>query len=152
MSGHSHDQPVPRGLLIAAGALLGFALLAVTAARLTGVGLTQMPAARIVETRELNFHDRSDGSIVAYDPHARQVVTTIAPGSNGFLRGTLRGLARERKRQEVGKEPPFVLIRWSDGRLSLEDPATGRRVNLEAFGPVNAGVFAQMVAPDSARR
>ena len=66
-------------------------------------------------------------------------------GANGFLRGTLRGLARERKRQGVGAEQPFRLIGRADGRLTLEDPATGRRVDLESFGPTNAAVFAQML-------
>ena len=64
----------------------------------------------------------------------------VAPGTNGFLRGVLRGLARERKLERSAIEPPFRLTRWADGRLSLEDPATGRRIDdLEAFGPTNDG-------------
>ncbi|PPD19905.1 MAG: photosynthetic complex assembly protein, partial [Methylocystis sp.] len=39
---------------------------------------------------------------------------------------------------------PFALTRWSDGTVSLEDSATGRRVNLDAFGPDNARAFAQL--------
>jgi hypothetical protein len=36
------------------------------------------------------------------------------------------------------------LTRWSDGTVSLEDAATRRRVNLDAFGPDNARAFAQL--------
>jgi putative photosynthetic complex assembly protein len=73
-------------------------------------------------------------------------------GTNGFVRGVLRGLARERRLNDVGAQPPFQLTRWSDGRLSLDDPATGRRIDLVAFGPTNAGAFAQLLtAPDPTR-
>ena len=68
-----------------------------------------------------------DGSIQVTDARTGQVAASVEPGTNGFIRGTLRGLARERKRQGIGIEPPFMLTRWADGRLSLEDPTTGRR-------------------------
>ena len=75
-------------------------------------------------------------------------LAVLAPGTNGFARGVLRGLARERRRSDIGMEPPFRLARWSDGRLTLEDPTTGRRIELGAFGPTNAEVFAAlMLAP-----
>jgi putative photosynthetic complex assembly protein len=63
-----------------------------------------------------------------------------------FVRGTMRGLARERKRSGIGATPPFILSSRADGRLTLEDPQTGRHVDLEAFGQANAGVFARYVA------
>ncbi len=34
--------------------------------------------------------------------------------------------------------PPFTLTRWRDGTLSLADEATGRRIDLDAFGPTQA--------------
>ena len=72
----------------------------------------------------------------------------VAPGTNGFLRGVLRGLAQERLRQDAGAATPFVLTRWSDGRLSLTDPVTGRSVYLEAFGPSNVALFAALLAAE----
>ena len=60
------------------------------------------------------------------------------------MRGTLRGLVRERRLSGLGGQSPFVLTHWSDGSLSLDDPATGRRISLEAFGETNAGAFAQL--------
>ena len=56
----------------------------------------------------------------------------------------MRGLARERRREGAGDATPFVLTAWSDGRISLDDSATGRTVPLEAFGPTNEGAFAQL--------
>jgi putative photosynthetic complex assembly protein len=75
-----------------------------------------------------------------------RVVDVLPPGTNGFVRGVLRGLARERRRQEIGQQPPFRLTLWDDGRLSLEDETTGRRIELEAFGPTNLAAFARLLA------
>jgi putative photosynthetic complex assembly protein len=71
---------------------------------------------------------------------------TLAPGTNGFVRGVLRGLMRERKAESIGPTAPFRLTHWANGRLSLDDPSTGRHVDLEVFGPTNAGAFAQILA------
>jgi len=152
MSGPATDEQVPRALLLSAAALIAFALLAAAGARISGLGTTHMPASKPLEIRELRFHDRSDGAVVVTDAASAREVEIIAPGTNGFVRGVLRGLARERKRQDLGMQAPFRLTRWVDGRLSLDDPATGRHVDLEAFGPTNAGAFAQMLIADSGVR
>ena len=152
MSDPFRDQKMPRGALIGAAALVGFAMLAATGAHVSDVGTTHVPAAVAVEVRDLRFEDRPDGAVVVYESTGARTVEVIAPGTNGFVRGVLRGLARERKRQDVDAQPPFRLTRWSDGRLSLDDPATGRHVDLEAFGPANSGAFVRMLLADSASR
>jgi putative photosynthetic complex assembly protein len=144
MQEHSAHASFPRGPLTGAALLVVFALVVVSLVRLTGVGASHVPDAAAVMERDFRFEDRSDGSIAVIDPRDGRVVETVT-GANGFLRGTLRGLARERKRQGVGPEHAFRLIGRADGRLTLIDPATGRRVDLESFGPANAGVFAQML-------
>jgi hypothetical protein len=62
-------------------------------------------------------------------------------GEAGFARGTLRGFARDRRARGIGPEAPLHLMGRADGRLTLFDPETGRVVDLESFGPVNAAVF-----------
>jgi putative photosynthetic complex assembly protein len=64
----------------------------------------------------------------------------------------LRGLVRERRADHVGPTPPFRLTRWADGRLSLDDPSTGRHVDLEVFGPANAGAFADILIAASSHK
>ena len=143
----------PRAPLIAVGSLVVASLLAVAAVRFTGVGLVKAADAPALAVREFRFEDRPDGSIVVLDASGKQLIDTVAPGTNGFLRGTMRGLARERMRQGVSPQLPFRMIGRADGKLTLEDPGTGRRVDLGSFGPTNAAVFAQiMVSPDPARR
>jgi putative photosynthetic complex assembly protein len=143
------DTAFPRAPLLGAATLIALALSAVALVRITGVGAVHAPDAQAVTAREFRFEDRPNGSIAVYDARENRLVEAVAPGTNGFLRGTLRGLCRERKRQGVSAEQPFRLIGRADGRLTLEDPTTGRRVDLESFGPTNAGVFAQLLVARS---
>jgi len=141
----SSAESFPRAPLIGAASLILIVLVAVALVRITGVGMVRIPDAATVSVRELRFEDRNDGSIAIFDARNNQIAGTVEPGTNGFLRGTLRGLARERKRQGFGPEIPFTLIGRANGRLTLQDPATGRRVDLESFGPTNSMVFARLL-------
>jgi putative photosynthetic complex assembly protein len=136
----------PRAPLFALGALVLASVVTVAAVRLTGIGVVRVPDAAPVAMREFRFEDRPDGSIVVLDASGQQLIDTVAPGTNGFLRGTMRGLARERMRQGVSPALPFRMIGRADGKLTLEDPGTGRRVDLGSFGPTNAAVFAHIMA------
>ena len=78
-------------------------------------------------------------------------VATVPPGTNGFLRGVMRGMARNRMLHDVGAAPPFRLVRWSDGRITLDDPETGRHIELDPFGPTNAGAFAALLGQPAGR-
>jgi putative photosynthetic complex assembly protein len=120
-------------------------IVAAGTARLTGIGTSHVPEGTPVESRDLRFADRTDGAVVISEADTGRIVDVASPGTNGFLRSTLRGLARDRKRQDLGAEAPFRLTRWADGRLSLQDEATGRRIDLGAFGPTNAAVFAHLM-------
>jgi len=141
----SHGS-VPRVLLLGAAALVGFAFLAVGAGRLTDIGTVHMPEAQPVETLMLRFVDQTDGGVGVLDAEDGKTIYTVQPGTNGFIRATLRGLTRERRRGGIGEEPPFQLTHWSDGTLSLEDATIDRRIGLDAFGPTNAQAFAQLFA------
>jgi putative photosynthetic complex assembly protein len=144
MSEAVHTQLFPRGALIAAAALVGLAIVAAGVGRVSGIGVTRMPAAAPVLARALHFTDRDDGAVVVSDTDGR-TVAVLDPGTNGFARGALRGLARTRKLEDIGAAAPFILTRWADGRLSLEDPSTKQQINLEAFGATNSAVFARLL-------
>ncbi|WP_439580231.1 photosynthetic complex assembly protein PuhC [Elioraea sp.] len=135
--------------LIANPLVVGGAMIAVTLAGvLAAGGLDQpqdKPAGGAVAARDLRFEDRMDGGVDIIDARAGTAVSVIAPGEGGFVRATLRGLARERKREELGRDTPFRLTVWGDGRLTLEDPATGRFVDLGAFGQTQIETFARLI-------
>ena len=144
MSEHSHGT-VPRTPLMAVGGLILASLLMVAVVRLTGVGEVRTPMTQVVAERSLRFSDQADGGIAVHDAANGQLLERLAPGSNGFLRGALRGLSRERKRSGIGPEPALRLSGRSDGRLLLEDPQTGRLIDLGSFGSTNAAVFARLL-------
>lgn len=147
---HSQARPFPLMSLVAAAVLLFGVLVAVGAARQTGAGASVAAQGAPVLARELAFEDRPDGSILVRDAGAGRDVTVLEPGTNGFIRGTLRALVRDRRREEVGGRAPFRLAAWPDGRLTLEDPATGRIIGLEAFGPTNMESFARLLIAEGA--
>lgn len=141
---------VPRGILLAAAALLAAVTLLAATARLTGAGaLRDAPGAieSAIAVRDLRFADRVDGAIEVHDAASGRRVAVLEPESHGFVRGSLRALARERARRGHSAEPPFRVAAWPDGRLTLEDLATGTLVDLRAFGETNAGAFAALLGP-----
>lgn len=144
MNAKTTRPPFPRRTLFAAGSVIGFALLAAIVGRLTGPVATIAPSVA-VDTRDLRFEDRPDGSVVILDAATDALVEVAPPGTNGFLRATLRGLARARRADDVGSAAPFHLTHWADGRLTLDDPTTQRRVEMAAFGVTNAEVFARLM-------
>lgn len=130
--------------LAAIAGLIVFTLLAVATVRLLGIPAGEPPAAAVTE-RALHFEDRPGGVVAVVDAQSGEVLERAAPGEDGFLRATVRGLAQQRLREGSGPGVPFTLSGRADGRLLLEDPVTGRRVDLTAFGPTNAAVFARLL-------
>jgi len=140
---------IPKPALIGAGLVVGFALLAVIGGQQFDVGVVKNPEAAVAMERSLRFEDRENGALLVFEAPDDKLVFTIEPGTNsGFVRGVLRGFARERHRSGVGIEPPFLLSALTDGRLFLEDPETGRRVPLDGFGQTNAAAFARLLVVD----
>jgi putative photosynthetic complex assembly protein len=140
----------PRWFLLGAASLIVFSLASVGLVRITGNGPDQRAAAPVQE-RPLRFEDRADGGIAVIDGRTGELVAAVQ-GEQGFVRGALRALARERKQRGLGAEQPFELIARADGRLTLFDPATDKRIDLESFGPTNAGTFARLLTDQAPAR
>ena len=150
---HDHANMLPRGTLVIAGGLVLFALTATSAVRLAGIPAAASPVAlrtaeRVapVATRDLRFLDRADGAVVIEDVRTGRPAAIIRAGEKtGFIRGVMRGLARDRRARGIGDAPPFNLTLWRDGELSLTDSATGRSIELTAFGAANRAAFAALL-------
>lgn len=139
-------NPTRPGPTLIAGALAAV-LLAVLVAAGSGHWLAPAPADHagpVLGVRALRFVDRADGGIDVIDARLNRRVAAIEPGRDGFVRSTLRGLARERRRLGLSDEQPFELRLEEGQRLVLLDPASGRRIELQAFGATNAGAFARL--------
>lgn len=142
---------LPRSTLALAGALVVVAVIGAALNRTPPAELSEAPPVVAGTTRALHFADGDDGSVLVHDARSGALVARVEPGTNGFLRATLRGLARDRRKSGFGAEQPFRLSRLADGEVLLEDPATGRRVYLRAFGSTNAAAFAALLAPAAGR-
>ena len=134
----------PRWILYFAAGIIAFSLTSVGLIRITGNGPDQRAAAPTVQ-RSLVFQDQKDGGVRVADGVSGQTLTVLV-GEQGFVRGALRALSRERYARGIGSAEPFDLIARVDGRLTLMDPSTGQRVDLESFGPTNTAEFARFLA------
>ena len=111
--------------------------------RATGVSIRE-PDSVAISVRELRFEDRLDGAVAVIDHRSNRQIAAIE-GEAGFARGTLRGFARDRRIRGISSDHPLELIGRVDGRLTLQDPQTGRIVDLESFGAANAAVFGRLL-------
>jgi putative photosynthetic complex assembly protein len=134
----------PRWILYFASGIIAFSLISVGLIRITGNGPDQLAAAPTVQ-RSLVFEDQKDGGVRVADGVSGQTLTVLY-GEQGFVRGALRALTRERFSRGIGSAQPFDLIARVDGRVTLMDPSTGQRVDLESFGPTNTAEFARFLA------
>ncbi len=140
-SSHAAPERIPGWLVRSIGALLLVVLGGVAVMRLAGFSPIVQPPAALAE-RTLAFADTADGAVRVSDARTGELLAELR-GELGFLRGVLRGLARDRRAHSIGQAPPYVLSLHADGRLLISDPQTGQRIDLASFGPDNAAVFAR---------
>jgi putative photosynthetic complex assembly protein len=140
---------IPPVAIKATGAFLVLVVCLAAIARLTGVGTTVDPAAAermpLVERSLVFVSGMGDGPVDLRDGETGDLISHLAPGEGGFVRGAVRPLNRERSRAGADLEAPWTLTRWSDGALTLSDPITGVVIDLNAFGPTNALAFAALL-------
>ena len=137
-------EMVSRRALLTIGVTLASVLGAVALVQLTGHGPKRLDGP-VASRRMLRFEYLPDGGILVLD-HAGGQRLAVMTGEQGFLRGVLRSLMRERRRSGLDLRAPLALLARPDGRLTLSDPSTGQRIDLESFGPSNLAVFAPWVA------
>lgn len=143
-------EPFPRFALIAAALLIAGSITAAASARYARVHSPEasVESAAPLATRDLTFFDMANGSVEVRDSAGAQVLYVAEPGTNGFIRGVMRGMARDRRSRGIGQGPAFRLAQWPDGRLSLQDLATGRQIELGAFGADNRVAFSQLLSSE----
>lgn len=144
-----HDEETrnaaPSGVLRVAAGIAVMTIALAGFARYSQAGtVLRTETSPVVNSRALVFTDLPDGRIGVRDPVRGEVLEPLE-GSGGFVRGSLRALARQRRLANVGPEVPFYLARHADGRLTLSDSATNNHLDLQAFGPDNSNAFAGLL-------
>ncbi len=149
MSDSFENKTIPGFLLLGLALLIAISLTAVIAVDMIGY---EEPAPQIngslLDSRDLLFEDIDAGGVAVYDRRDGRLIDTLPAGSDNFIRGVLRGLARERRGIGAGAEIPFRVSRFADGSVTLQDLATGRTLVLQAFGLTNARAFARLLDED----
>jgi putative photosynthetic complex assembly protein len=160
MSGHDHNIALPKAALVGAVTCVGITL-ALTGAVALGivdrpVTLQQSRISANVEKiaqRDLQFLDQPGGEVLINDVSKGGEPIVIRAGSkSGFVRGVMRGMARDRHMRGLGPEQPFRLTLWANQHLALEDRATGRIVELNGFGDTNRDAFLALLPIPAGRQ
>lgn len=142
MHQHAHHQePFPLFPLLGAGFLILATLVSVAWLQWFGGPQGANHQGAITGQVQLHFRDREDGGVDVLNADDQRLISRLEPGNHGFVRATLRGLARSRRAIGAGSAEPFRLERRDNGQLILIDPVTGQEVDLWAFGSLNAGEF-----------
>jgi putative photosynthetic complex assembly protein len=140
---------VPKGALIGAGLLIAATIALAAVTRFTGrtSDIVKETAGSSVSREILIRAGVTEAEpITILDAASGQPVITFAAGEGGFVRGSLRALRYEREKRGLTLEgSPYRLVGWRNGRLTLEDPASGYHVELNAFGPTNVAAFARLL-------
>ena len=144
LPGRPHPGDVPRDVLIVVGFVLLLTIL-VAAFGDKGRGHDSYPAGTPVAQRSLLFVDAPDGSVIVNDAANNERVAVLPPKSNAFIRTTMRGIAHAGSHEFAVASHAILLTLWNDGRLTLDDPVSGRHLELEAFGKDNAGAYAALL-------
>jgi putative photosynthetic complex assembly protein len=124
-------------LVLATVALVGFAVL-------SGRDHVGVPKASVVVTERqiiLQGHSaqavtvmNTDGTVLMDLPHG------------GFVTVIQSGLATERRKFGIDPLLPVRLVRYQNGRLTVEDDQTGWSAELYAFGADNKAAFERLLA------
>lgn len=130
-------------MLFAAAALIAGSLFVATVGALSRQDAPALRADEIVAAYDIRFVDQTDGGLTAMLADGA-VLSRMNAEESGFARGILRGLGRGRKLSGAAEESPYRLVRTRDGRLLLEDGASGVSIELGVFGSDNAESFARL--------
>lgn len=137
-------EMIPRGLLIAMAALALSALAMTSFSVLTnrpheGVPLASQPVSEtwfVLEgqsAQAVTVRDR-DGKLLLDLPHG------------GFITVIQNAMTRARTVAGVTGNPPMKVVRYENGRLVAEDPASGWSAELYAFGDDNKAAFERLLS------
>lgn len=131
-------EMIPRKLVIAVAALALSALAIVSYSVIRGIPPAGQPrAAEILASRTVVLE--SDGVALHVTDTDGTVITDRENGA--FVSVVIQGLQRARKVARVTGNPPVTISRLANGRLVLDDPASGWSVELTSFGVGNAAYW-----------
>lgn len=140
-----NSEMIPKALLRAMLALVLATLAVVSFSVVSGrdhVGVPKESA--VVQERQIILQGHSAQAVTVLNPDG-SVMLDLPHG--GFVTVIQSGLATERRKHGVDPLLPVRLVRYENGRLTIEDDETGWSAELYAFGADNKAAFERLLAP-----
>lgn len=134
---------IPTALLRAMFGLALGSLVIVTAAVVTGRAPVGQPAASTVVAERMIVLEGKDAQAVTLRNPDGSLIADLPHG--GFITVIQNAMARERLVHRIDGNPPLRIVRYANGRLVAEDPATGWSAELYAFGSDNKAAFERLL-------
>ena len=136
-------EMIPRALLWAMLGLALSALVITSFAVLTDRPPEGQPApGKVVSVRELILEGKSAQAVAVYDAQGKLIADM---DHGGFITVIQNTIARARTVARVPGNPPIRFVRYDNGRLVAEDPASGTSIELYAFGSDNKAAVERLL-------
>jgi putative photosynthetic complex assembly protein len=135
-------EMIPKGLLRAMLGLVLLSLAFTTYAVVTHRPLVGVPApGQIVGTRAIILDGHDAQAVTVRSPEGA-VLADLPHG--GFVTVIQNALATERHRHGIDPLLPVNIVKYDNGRFTVEDPATGWSAELYAFGGDNKAAWERL--------
>ena len=137
------SEMIPNALLRAMFALAVVTLAITTAAVVSGRPTVGQPnPSEVVASRAIILEGLDAQAVTVRNPDGT-LLADLPHG--GFITVIQNAMARERLTHRIEGNPPLNIVRYANGRLVAEDPATGWSAELYAFGGDNKAAFERLL-------
>ncbi len=136
---------IPRRLVMMAAGAAILTVLVVAFAQWTGTGDLRANGGLPEFSQEIQFLPLEGDRIAVQHVADGSLITTVEAGTDGLLRGALRGLGMSRNHSNFDLAAPYQLQRFADDGVYLSDALTGRSIRLDSFGPLETGATADLL-------
>lgn len=136
---------IPRSLVIMAASAVIITILTVAFAQLVDTSTLRTNDGAPAFSQEVQFLPLEGDRIAVRSVADGTLITTVEAGTDGLLRGALRGLNMSRSQSNFDLAAPFILQRFDGDGVYLADPLTDRSIRLESFGPIETGATADLL-------
>ena len=147
----SPERPIPPAIIVGGGLVMAVSLLAVSSARMGVAPRQAHPASAVAAAYDFRVSaPDAAGFETVLSARDGRAVAPLSDKGDDFLPSLVDKLRQERALKGLHGDASFRLVRFADGRVSLQDPVTGRELNLESFGSVNEANAARLIAEGQA--
>ena len=129
-------------IIIAVAAL---ALALTVLAQLTGIGAMKTELGSVMSEKPIRILVADTGEVRVTDLDGGRDYLTFSEGRGAFFRSIERAFSLKRRTGDVAADAPYMITTWSTGRMTLNDPATGHQVPIDAFGVSVTETFADLI-------